>query len=254
MSELSHLSRAERVFFSGCIRAVMLADGNIQEAEVKDLDRIYKRLGFHDYEECLDEFEEKAPDEAAFMNEAAAIRNPAAQDLILKTVYELTVQNGAPEDAEQAIFMKLSKLWEGRGAPGDAKPSMASSAGKDRIPEKLLDVVSHEGVAAILTHGGKEAHLVNTWNSYLTITDDGRILYPAGGMNTTERNLGKDSRVQMALGSREVEGMRGRGAGFLIRGTGSFLTSGPDFVTVKERFPWARAAVEVRIESVTQTL
>jgi hypothetical protein len=253
MTELSQMDRAERVFLAGCIRAVMLADGNIQEAELDDLDKIYKRLGFHDYEECLDEFEKKAPDETGFMAEAAAVRNPAAQDLILKTIYELTVQNGPPEHAEQAIFMKLSRLWERRGAPGK-EASPASSAGKNLVPRKLLDVVGHEGVVAILTHGAKEAHLVNTWNSYLTITGGGRILYPAGGMKTTERNLGKDRRVQMTLGSREVEGLHGRGAGFLIRGTGAFLTSGPDFASVKERFPWARAAVEISIESVTQTL
>ncbi len=112
MPELSQLSHEEKVFFAGCIRAVMLADGSIQEAELKDLDRIYRKLDFHDYEECLEEFEEKAPDEDAFLAEAAKITNPAAQDLILKTLYELTVQNGAPEDAQEGIFMKLSRVWE----------------------------------------------------------------------------------------------------------------------------------------------
>lgn len=68
--------------FAGCIRTVMLADGNIQEAELKDLDSIYRKLDFHDYEQCLDEYEEKSPDEAAFLKEAAKIANPAAQDLI----------------------------------------------------------------------------------------------------------------------------------------------------------------------------
>ena len=63
MTELSHLSRAEKVFFAGCIREVMLADGSIREAELKDLNRIYGRLGFHGYEECLDEFEEKASED-----------------------------------------------------------------------------------------------------------------------------------------------------------------------------------------------
>jgi len=114
MAELAHLSHAEKVFLAGCIRAVMLADGSIQEAELKDLDRIYRKLEFHDYEQCLDEFEEKAPDEDGFMKEAAGITDPAAQDLILKTIYELTVQNGAPEDAQEGIFMKLTRLWEKR--------------------------------------------------------------------------------------------------------------------------------------------
>jgi len=112
MTELARMSHEEKVFFAGCIRAVMLADGSIQEAEVKDLDKIYRRLEFHDYEECLDEFEKKAPDEDAFMKEAAKITNPAAQNLILRTLYELNVQNGVPEDAQEGIFMKLSRLWQ----------------------------------------------------------------------------------------------------------------------------------------------
>ncbi len=59
--------------------------------------------------------------------------------------------------------------------------------------------------------------------------------------------------MQVTLGSREVAGLRGPGAGFLIRGTGS-LQTGSDYQTLKSRFPWARAAVEIRVESVTQTL
>ncbi len=112
MPELPQLSHEEKVFFAGCIRAVMLADGGIQEAELTDLDRIYQNLDFQDYEQCLDEFEEKSPDEAAFLKEAAKIANPEAQRLILSTLYELTVQNGAPEDAQEGIFMKLTRLWE----------------------------------------------------------------------------------------------------------------------------------------------
>ncbi len=114
MPDLSRLSHAEKVFFAGCIRAAILADGSIQEAELRDLDKIYRKLDFHDYEECLDEFEEKAPDEDSFPKEAERIRNLETQDLILKTVYELTVQNGAPEDAQEGIFQKLSRLWERR--------------------------------------------------------------------------------------------------------------------------------------------
>jgi hypothetical protein len=112
MLALAHLSHSERVFFAGCIRAVILADGSIQEAELKDLDKIYRRLDFHDYEKCLDEYEEKLPDEESFMKAAAQITNPAAQDLILKTIYDLTIQNGAPEDSQEGIFLKLSKLWQ----------------------------------------------------------------------------------------------------------------------------------------------
>jgi hypothetical protein len=74
------------------------------------------------------------------------------------------------------------------------------------------------------------------------------------GMNVTEKNLDKDNRVQMTVGSREVKGLRGPGAGYLIRGTASFLASGPGFLAVKGKFPWARAAVEVQVASAAQTL
>ncbi len=112
MAELRDLSHDERVLLAGCMRAVMLADGSLQEGELKDLDRIYRRLDFHDYEACLDEFEEKYPDEESVMRAAGKVRNPGAQDLILKTMYELTVQNGAPEDAQESILMKLSRIWD----------------------------------------------------------------------------------------------------------------------------------------------
>lgn len=114
MQKLSHLNHDEKVFLAGCMRTVMLADGSMQDAELNDLDRIYRTLDFGDYDECLGEFEEKIKDEDAFMNEAVNIKNPEAQDLILSTVYELTVQNGAPEDEQEGLFMKLSRLWEKR--------------------------------------------------------------------------------------------------------------------------------------------
>jgi len=122
------------------------------------------------------------------------------------------------------------------------------------IPDKLKEVLAHEGVAAIATQSAAEAHLVNTWNSYLTLTNDERLLFPAGGMRITEQNVSRDNRVLLTVGSRDVPGHRGPGTGFLIRGRAAFLTAGPDFDSLKTLFPWARAVVEIRIESITQTL
>ncbi len=121
------------------------------------------------------------------------------------------------------------------------------------IPDKLLEVLKKEGIAAIATSGADGPHLVNTWNSYIQVAD-GRLIFPAGGMNKTEANIAKDNRVLITLGSREVDGFRGPGAGFLVRGTASFIKSGPVFDKLKKNFPWARAAVEISIASITQTL
>jgi hypothetical protein len=55
------------------------------------------------------------------------------------------------------------------------------------LPEKLHDVLKHEGVVSIVSWGvGDEPHVANTWNSYVVVTTDGRMLIPAGGLNRTE--------------------------------------------------------------------
>lgn len=122
------------------------------------------------------------------------------------------------------------------------------------LPEKMLEVLKRPGVVAIATQGSDGPHLVNTWNSYVMIAADGRLLIPAGYMHETEANLARDNRVLITLGSHEVEGKMGPGTGFLITGRAEFLGSGAEFEQVKGRFAWARAALAVAVESVTQTI
>jgi hypothetical protein len=122
------------------------------------------------------------------------------------------------------------------------------------IPEKFLEVLKHEGVVAIATQGKEELHLSNTWNSYVQVSDSMKLLYPAAGMKVTEKNIEEYNRVQMTIGSREVTGFHGPGTGFLIKGTAVLLKSGSDFEKIKQKFPFARAAVEITIDSITQTL
>jgi hypothetical protein len=122
------------------------------------------------------------------------------------------------------------------------------------IPEKLLEVLKHDGVVAIATLGQDGPHMVNTWNSYIKITDDGRMLIPAGYMQRTEANIAFNSNVLITLGSSKVAGRLGPGTGFLIKGTAAFVTSGADFDAMKGKFAWARAAVAVTVDSITQTL
>jgi hypothetical protein len=100
------------------------------------------------------------------------------------------------------------------------------------IPEKLQEIMKKDGVVAIATLGPDGPHMVNTWNSYLRISQDERLF---------------------TLGSSKVEGMHGAGAGFLIKGKARFVTSGPDFDFMKEKFSWLRATLAVTIESATQT-
>jgi Pyridoxamine 5'-phosphate oxidase len=122
------------------------------------------------------------------------------------------------------------------------------------IPEKLLQVLRHEGVVAIVTLGEKGPHVVNTWNSYIQLTEDEHLLIPVGGMIQTEANIDKNNDVLITLGTRAVEGFRGPGTGFFIKGTAIFLKSGKSFDLVKSKFPWIRAALDVSNLNSTQTL
>ena len=122
------------------------------------------------------------------------------------------------------------------------------------IPEKVLEIMKQDGVVAIATLGKDGPHMVNTWNSYIRVSEDGRLLVPAGCMQRTEANLAFDPKVLVTLGSIKVPGQHGPGTGFLVKGTASFRTSGPDFEAVKARFAWARATLAITVDSATQTL
>ena len=122
------------------------------------------------------------------------------------------------------------------------------------IPEKLLEIMKKDGVVAIATLGKDGPHMVNTWNSYLRTTEDGRLLIPAGYMHRTEANIAFNPEVLITLGSSRIKGLHGPGTGFLIKGKAAFVTSGPDFDVLKATFQWLRATMVVTIESATQTI
>lgn len=122
------------------------------------------------------------------------------------------------------------------------------------IPDKMLQVLKCEGVVAVVTMGDNSPHVVNTWNSYLSITQDDQLLIPVGGMIQTEANVEKNPDIQITVGSREVDGFHGPVTGFLIKGSATFLRSGDLFDLVKARFPWIRATLNIKVNSATQTL
>ena len=121
------------------------------------------------------------------------------------------------------------------------------------IPEKLQKIMKKDGVVAIATLGPDGPHMVSTWNSDLKISEDGRLFIPAGYMHKTEANISHNPNVLITLGSSKVEGLHGLGAGFLIKGKTWFVTSGPDFDFMKEKFSWLHATLAVTIGSATQT-
>lgn len=122
------------------------------------------------------------------------------------------------------------------------------------IPEKLREVLNDENVVSIVTEGALGAHVVNTWNNYIQVTDDERFLIPVAKMNVTEANIKDNNKVLLTLGSRKVDGFYAKGTGFLITGTAAFLNDGAEFAEMKQKFSWIRTVLEIKVQSITQTL
>jgi hypothetical protein len=121
--------------------------------------------------------------------------------------------------------------------------------------EKFLEVIGKEGVVSIVTCADNEAHVVNTWNTYLVNPNDGRLLIPAWAMRKTEKKTLKNNKVLLTVGSKEVVGRSGRfGSGFRIEGTAKFIRSGSEFDMMKAKFPFLTRVLEITVTSVIQTL
>ena len=123
------------------------------------------------------------------------------------------------------------------------------------LTEKFFDVLKNEGVVSIVSWGIDEPHVVNTWNSYLVVTSDERILIPAYAMRRTEKNVNQNNKVKMALGSKEVLGYKDyQGTGFVIEGTAKYLESGSEFDMMKEKFSFLTRVLEITVTSAKQML
>lgn len=123
------------------------------------------------------------------------------------------------------------------------------------ITEKFLEVLKNEGVVSIVSTGTDEPHIVNTWNSYLVITSDEKILIPAYAMHKTEKNINQNNKVKLALGSKNVTGYNDyQGTGFIVNGTAKFYESGADYDRMKEKFSFLTRVLEITVTSLKQML
>lgn len=123
------------------------------------------------------------------------------------------------------------------------------------LTETFFNVLKKEGVVSIVSWGIDEPHVVNTWNSYLVVTPDGRILIPAYAMRKTEKNVNQNNKVKIALGSKEVLGFKDyQGTGLVIEGTAKYLQSGSEFDMMKEKFSFLTRVLEITVTSAKQTL
>ena len=117
------------------------------------------------------------------------------------------------------------------------------------------DVCNATEYVAIVTRGPDGPHLAGHWGDYMFIVEPGdTVAFPVGRFQRTEQNLRADPRVQLMVASRKVPGTRSPGQGCVIAGTGEVLAAGEHVDRVRTKFPWARGALVVRVESVSTQL
>lgn len=124
------------------------------------------------------------------------------------------------------------------------------------LSKKFYEVTQQEGVVSVTSWGSDDKPNVRcTWNSYLHITEDERILAPIAGFTSVQSDVAQNDQVILTLGSREVEGFNNyQGTGFLVEGRARFLDSGDEFVQMKAKFPFMNKMLEVTVESAKQLL
>ncbi len=120
--------------------------------------------------------------------------------------------------------------------------------------EDFLNTLSKEGVAPILTWSTGEPHLAATWNSYIHKTSNDKLLIPVMGMQITQDNVAANNQVKMIIGSKEIMGKYGPGAGFLLDATARFLHTGEELTMMQKQFPWANCVLEITVTEITQTI
>jgi hypothetical protein len=87
------------------------------------------------------------------------------------------------------------------------------------------------------------------------VTEDERILIPAGIMRVTEKNVNVNSKAKLALGSKNVVGFDDyQGTGFVVEGTAKFFDSGAEFDMMKEKFSFMTRVLEITVTSANQML
>jgi hypothetical protein len=112
MSDIEKLNNEEKIFLAGCIKTMILADGTISPSEITDIDQLFSKEGFKDFDSSLKEYEETVSSNEEFWNYAKKISSPASREIILQHLYEISLRDGIPAIAEKKFFDTLKEFWK----------------------------------------------------------------------------------------------------------------------------------------------
>ena len=127
----------------------------------------------------------------------------------------------------------------------------------DTINSDVKKVIENTEIVAIATCGKKGPHLVATWSDFvksLDINDGKTIVIPAGGYSQTEKNLKENDRIELLVGSKQVQGKSGMGTGYRLSGSAKIVTDGKLMELTKSKYSWARGALVIEVDKVEQLL
>lgn len=111
MFGIGDLSHAEKVFFAGCLRGMILADGYAKDEEVAGLNQLRDEFEFRDLDECLEEFESTVRNDSQFWDMAAGITGKEARELILQRIDEISRLDGYKSTNETNFYNRLVETW-----------------------------------------------------------------------------------------------------------------------------------------------
>ncbi|HKB52615.1 MAG TPA: hypothetical protein VKD22_01365 [Ramlibacter sp.] len=124
------------------------------------------------------------------------------------------------------------------------------------IDDMTRDLLDKTEFLSIVTQGPNGPHMAGNWGDYLRRlgVEGDRIVLPAGHYHETEKNLRSNNRIQVLVASRAVKGSHGPGQGCVLSGIGSVQAEGEAAQRVKAKFPWARGALVIDVQSVKMQL
>lgn len=125
------------------------------------------------------------------------------------------------------------------------------------IPESFYQIPNYESIVTITSSSLKGTHVKNLWNIYLFITSEGKLLIPFESYSTTEEDLGFNNQVKLSIRNAEIENEQNNnlpGIGYIVHGTGRFLSAGAEFEMIRIKYPRAISVMEVVIKKCTQML
>jgi len=112
VSDLADLNEQEKIFLAGAIKILIQGEGPAAASTLDDLDRIVDGLGFHDFDEHLERFENDVETPEDFEYLARNLFHAKAKTLITQVLWDLALQKGFASPEDEELIRKIQAWWK----------------------------------------------------------------------------------------------------------------------------------------------